>query len=277
MSRTNLRMHLLAAACLASTCFAVADEHSSNPARVKPPTFTLRHVTRTDYGEQRLFSLTLEVANPNDASLAYTGYTPDSFDPPLKAGHISPLYQIELKREGKWQTDPRGFCGTGMAELELAPRSSATFAVTIPADDWQTLKVGIGHYSGWSTEETSTTTAWSTEITREAIETAAGSSPPQTMPERDLPAGTWCIEFANRVLETCEIRNDGTASVAEPRRMSSGKTSVQDGSVLIHFDDDRVERWTAVGERQVVEHWFPASQFSIGTPVLGIAQRSPPK
>jgi hypothetical protein len=41
---------------------------------------------------------------------------------------------------------------------------------------------------------------------------------------------------------------------------------------VIVCDDDRVERWTAVGQRMVVEHWFPAAQFPSGTPVLGIAE-----
>jgi hypothetical protein len=38
--------------------------------------------------------------------------------------------------------------------------------------------------------------------------------------------------------------------------------------------DDRLERWTLVSKRMVVEHWFPASQVPVATPVLGIAERS---
>ena len=174
MSPTTQRIHLLVAACLAGTCIAVADERSSNPARVKPPKITLGGVARADSGAQQLFALTLEVANPNDGSLSYTGYAPDSFDPLLKAGHIAPLCHVELKRDGKWQVDPIGFCGFGMTDLELAARSSATFAIMIPADDWQAVKVVIGHYASWSNEEASTSTTWSTEIARDAIETAAG-------------------------------------------------------------------------------------------------------
>jgi hypothetical protein len=273
MSRANLPVHLLVAACLANTGFVFSDEDSSSLPPVKPPVITLLAATRANFETQQLLSLTLEVSNPNDASLVYTGYTPDSFDPPLKAGHIAPLVHIELRREEKWQAEARGFCGTGLAELELAAKSSATFAVTIPADNWQAVKVGIDHHPGWSNEETSTTTIWSTEITREAIEGAAGRCGSQTLPESGLPVGKWNIEFANRVVETCEIREDGTASVVEPQRTSGGKAIVQDRSLIIYFDDDRVERWTKIGERQVVEHWFPASQFAIATPVLGIAER----
>lgn len=63
------------------------------------------------------------------------------------------------------------------------------------------------------------------------------------------------------------------ASVVEPLRTSSGKAIVAGRSAIVAFDDDRIERWTAFGKRHVVEHWFPASQFPTGAPVLGIAER----
>jgi hypothetical protein len=97
-----------------------------------------------------------------------------------------------------------------------------------------------------------------------------GAVPP---PEACLPVGEWRVEFANGVTEACEIRKDGTASVVEPRRTSGGKATVNGGSAVIRFDDDRIERWTPVGKRFVVEHWFPGSQFPPGAPVLGIAER----
>ncbi|MGH7134608.1 MAG: hypothetical protein ACREHD_02650, partial [Pirellulales bacterium] len=243
------------------------------PSRVRPPKITLVDVARANFGDQQLFSLTLEVANPNDASLVYTGYTADSFDPPLAAEHTVPLRHIELKRDGKWQPDPRGYCGFGLADLELTAKGSATFAVTLPADDWQAVKVAIGHYPGWSNEEVSTTTTWSTEITRDAIEMAAGKFLSQTAPERNLPVGRWTIAFANGVVESGEICKDGTASVSEPQRSSTGKAKLQEGGLLLVFNDDRTERWTAIGKRFVVEHWFPAAQFPSVAPVLGIAER----
>ncbi len=87
-----------------------------------------------------------------------------------------------------------------------------------------------------------------------------------------LPVGRWNVEFANGVKEVCEVGKDRTASVAEPLRTSSGKAEVKDGSVVIVYQDDRVERWTPVGKRMVVEHWYPGAQFPSGTPVLGIAE-----
>ena len=70
----------------------------------------------------------------------------------------------------------------------------------------------------------------------------------------------------------CEIRKDRTASVTELQRTATGKEDVKDGSAVIVYDDDRVERWTQVGKRIVVEHWYPAAQFPSGKPILGIAE-----
>lgn len=91
-------------------------------------------------------------------------------------------------------------------------------------------------------------------------------------PPEGLPVGRWSVEFANGVKESCEIDKDGSATEVEPSRKSTGTVEVTGGSALIIFKDDRAERWTRVGKRMVVEHWFPASQYPKGTPVLGIAE-----
>jgi hypothetical protein len=85
-------------------------------------------------------------------------------------------------------------------------------------------------------------------------------------------AGRWTVKFNNGVVESCGIGKDRAASVRETRRNSAGKAEVRDGSLLIVYDDDRVERWTAVGRRAVVEHWFPGSAYPLRSPVLGIAE-----
>jgi hypothetical protein len=87
-----------------------------------------------------------------------------------------------------------------------------------------------------------------------------------------LPVGRWRVKFANGVKEVCEVRGDRTASVSEPLRASRGKAEVKDGSVVFVYQDDRVERWTPVGKRMLVEHWYPGARFPSGTPVLGIAE-----
>lgn len=87
-----------------------------------------------------------------------------------------------------------------------------------------------------------------------------------------IPTGKWHVLFANGVSETCEI-SGLSATEVEPRRSSTGTAVVEDESVVITFQDDRVERWTPVGSHYVVEHWYPGSRRSSVTPVLGIAER----
>jgi hypothetical protein len=91
--------------------------------------------------------------------------------------------------------------------------------------------------------------------------------------QRQLAAfkGKWNVEFTNGVKEVCRIGKDRTASVAKPLRTADGKVEVNGGSVVIVYQDDRVERWTPVGKRMVVEHWHPGARFPSGTPVLGVA------
>ena len=87
--------------------------------------------------------------------------------------------------------------------------------------------------------------------------------------------GQWRVKFANGVTQVCNIRRDGTASVAEPLRQSGGKWTANGGLVTIVYDDDRVERWKREGKQFVVGHWFPGSQFPNGPPVRGVARRAP--
>jgi hypothetical protein len=96
---------------------------------------------------------------------------------------------------------------------------------------------------------------------------------PVSMSEAGLPIGRWNVEFTNGVTEKCVVCKEGIATVVEPRRTSGGKAAVDANSAVITFDDDRVERWTRVAERFVVQHWYPGSRFPNGTPVLGIAER----
>jgi hypothetical protein len=91
-----------------------------------------------------------------------------------------------------------------------------------------------------------------------------------------LPVGKWRVVFDNGVVETCEVRRDGSATVAEPLRSSRGKAKAgAKGVVVIVCDDDRTERWTPDGKRMVVEHFFPGSQYPGGKSVRGVAKRVP--
>ena len=99
---------------------------------------------------------------------------------------------------------------------------------------------------------------------------------PQPSPQASLPVGKWRVEYANEVTEVCEVQRGGAASVVEPVRIAGGKAVVNGGSVVMVFEGGRVQRWTPVGKRFVVEHWFPGSQFPTANPgVLGIAEHAP--
>jgi hypothetical protein len=92
-------------------------------------------------------------------------------------------------------------------------------------------------------------------------------------PRPSLPIGKWKVEFANGVTELCNVEKNGSASVIDPVRID-GKAVVNGNSVLMLFENGRVQRWTAVGNRFVVEHWFPGSAFPTATVgVMGIAER----
>jgi len=102
----------------------------------------------------------------------------------------------------------------------------------------------------------------------------SGGEPPAPPRTQGLPAGSWAVEFSNGVKQVTEVRKDRSASVVEPQRTSPGKATDKGDQTIIRYDDDRVERWTRVGNRWVVEHWFPASELPNGTPVLGIAEEA---
>ncbi len=107
-----------------------------------------------------------------------------------------------------------------------------------------------------------------------ACETISYSPRSRQRPAASLPVGRWSLTFANGVRQTCEIGQDGAASVVEPLRTSKGKAVVSGDSIVVTFEDERVERWTPVAERIVVEHWHPAIRVPVSTPVLGIAERA---
>lgn len=88
-----------------------------------------------------------------------------------------------------------------------------------------------------------------------------------------LHVGKWNVTFTNGVIETCHIGNAGTSTVVEPLRRSNGRAEIRGGSVVLRFNDDRVERWTPVGRWFFVEHWASGSLFPTGTPVVGVAER----
>jgi hypothetical protein len=98
--------------------------------------------------------------------------------------------------------------------------------------------------------------------------------PPAPSPADKRLVGRWRIEFDNGVTAVCEVGEDRTASFVEralPKYF--GKAMFKDGANVIEYDGGRTERWTPVGERMIVEHWWPGADYPAARPVLGIADR----
>jgi hypothetical protein len=88
-----------------------------------------------------------------------------------------------------------------------------------------------------------------------------------------LPVGKWEVTFVNGVVETCDIREDGSVHVSQTARTSPGEAEVKDGFVEIRYDDDRAERWSLDGDTMNVQHWHPSASMPVGNPVSGTAVR----
>src|ERR1043166_6877637 len=44
----------------------------------------------------------------------------------------SPLFKIQLLKDGRWQDSPMGWCGAGLGLRELPSKASTTFTVPVP-------------------------------------------------------------------------------------------------------------------------------------------------
>ena len=148
---------------------AAAKSEKPRPAKIRLQTTGGQKV-----GDAPGFSMAVEVSNPNPRGrLTFIGYKPDSFDPPIPKGQISPIYKVEWKRAGKWQTRPIGWCGTGMGAIELAPQATATFGVWIPDGDWEAIRVGMTFttvpFEKAGEKPGDFTTEWSNELTHDEV------------------------------------------------------------------------------------------------------------
>lgn len=156
---------------------AGASDVAGKPGEAQPAKISVKAAGRQTVGGAAGFSLAVEVANPNQKeSLTFIGYKPDSFDPPIPKGQISPIYKIELRRAGKWEAHPIGWCGTGMGAIALAPQAKATFGVWVPGGDWDVVRVGVTwtkvDFEKAGEKPGDFTTEWSNELSHKEVEKA---------------------------------------------------------------------------------------------------------
>ena len=152
-----------------------AGDAAGNPAKPQPAKIRLQAAGGQKVGDAPGFSLAVAVSNPNQKDpLTFIGYKADSFDPPIPKGQVSPLYKVELRRSGKWQEQPRGWCGTGLGAIALAPRATATFGVWVTNGDWDAVRLGVT----WTTvafekageKPGDFRTEWSNELTHNEVQ-----------------------------------------------------------------------------------------------------------
>jgi hypothetical protein len=90
------------------------------------------------------FGFSCEACNPNKTPLMFIGYRADAFDPPIKEPNISPIHTIQVRRDGRWQDHPQGWCGWGMDGIEIAAGQKKKFGFAVPADlAGKSMRVGI--------------------------------------------------------------------------------------------------------------------------------------
>ena len=153
----------------------MADDVTGKTTEPRPAKIRAQAAGSQKVGEASGFSLAVEVSNPNQKGLlTFIGYKPDSFNPPIPKGQISPIYKVELKRAGKWQEEPRGWCGTGMGAIGLEPQAWATFGVWVPEGDWEAVRVGVTWtkvaFEKAGEKPDDFTTEWSNELTHKDVQ-----------------------------------------------------------------------------------------------------------
>ena len=143
-------------------------EVAARPEPIQPPGPQVRILAGPEsaQADTPFLSFSCEIANPHEAVLKIVAYRPDSFEPPLEPGTLSPIYVIELQRTGEWEEHPLGWCGWGMDGVELPAASTGSFGFSLPANlEWDAVRVGVqwGPASiDYATAEAGAfTTAWS--------------------------------------------------------------------------------------------------------------------
>lgn len=184
-------------------------------------------------------------------------------------------------------------CRTAVTDAGLESLRGMTKLTTLELYETGITDAGLEHLKGLTKlyflmlKRTDVTDVGAAKLQRALPNCLISHSPRNPPPAAQIVdlTGRWTVEFANGVKQQCEIRSIGTAHVAEPLRTSDGLVGVQSGKVILAFDDDRVERWTVVGKRVIVEHWVrssgearwegfaPFRPLPAGVPVLGIAER----
>lgn len=89
-----------------------------------------------------------------------------------------------------------------------------------------------------------------------------------------LPTGDFEVVFHNRVVQKCLFGDDSTVKVSQRGRSVGGMVGVEEGNIIVRYQDDRLEHWIPSGGAYFVNHWHPASgKDENKPPQSGIAEK----
>ena len=97
--------------------------------------------------------------------------------------------------------------------------------------------------------------------------------PAKDQPKVQLPVGEYQVTFLNGVYQKCEIQKDGKVKLSQANRSATGKVEVEDGKIIVRYDDDRMELWSEMNGAYHVRHWHPVSSYPKQGSTLGTAEK----
>jgi hypothetical protein len=100
------------------------------------------------------------LVNPMGVPIWHHGYPVDSSRPP---GEISPFYTHASKKADVWKDGFMGWCGTGMADLQVWPKQAGRFIARLPMESTP-AKVGLHCFWNDAEGKKVAMTVWSKEF-----------------------------------------------------------------------------------------------------------------
>lgn len=146
-----------------------AKERPLPPSRPMPLRLRFREVSWPKAGNDRI-GVIIEVTNPNPIPLSCIAYRPGGWKKNVlyTRKEISPLYQVEMQKKGKWEPNRVGWCGTGAGPVILPPKTTKIFTAFLRKDGWEHARVGLSWFPSDRLAETAT--AWSEPISAKSMQ-----------------------------------------------------------------------------------------------------------
>lgn len=149
---------------------AAAGAAPAPPAKVAAAEPRIRFTGRqTEPGTAAMLRFSVEAPARDPGTVFAYLPEPDGEDP---AGLLSPLYQVELLRNGKWVKPFLGWCGTGAGPVKLNGAAKPHFVIPLPPGEWRAMRAGIS-WTPPGPGNNKACTVWSDPVPRSALTNAA--------------------------------------------------------------------------------------------------------